>query len=75
VTFGESVKRERNEGIEDRLGELKKELMESIEKEMSEVKKDGKWYAEMEEEWRNKVKSWEGRIRILEDRMEEVERH
>jgi len=28
--------------------------------------------AEMEEEWRNKVKSLEGRIRILEDRMEEV---
>jgi len=46
--------------------------MESIEKEISEMKKDRKWYAEVEEEWRNKVKSWEGRIRVLEDRMEDV---
>jgi len=33
---------------------------------MSEMKKDRKWYAEVEKEWRNKVKNWKTRIRILE---------
>lgn len=62
-------------GIEGKLKEVMKELRELrdyMQKEMCEVKKERKRQAEVEEGWKNKERNWEIRIRILEDKVEEI---
>ncbi|KYN11380.1 hypothetical protein ALC57_16457 [Trachymyrmex cornetzi] len=48
------------------------ELKECMLKEMEEVKKERKRLTEIEEGWKNKERSWEIRIRILEENREEL---
>lgn len=72
VTVAETEKVGEVRNLTERLEEIKKDLMGAIAKEMGEQKKERKRCMEIVEERRNKERNWEIRIRMLEEKIEEV---